>query len=182
MKEDDILEIIAGDATMMRVLQEARACNLTDWAIGAGFVRNKVWAWLSGDTREGVETRDIDLVYFDTQNANEEKDQADSLSLKEKTGFEWEVVNEVYAHAWNSFPPYTSTKDAISKWPETVTAIGVSLDEHGTLSLIAPYGIEDLVNFVVRPTPIFLKKTDIIRARVAKKGWQERWPQITFAF
>ena len=69
--------------------------------------------------------------------------------------------------------------DAISQWPETVTAIGVTLDKAKKLKLIAPYGTSDLVNFIVRPTPKFKDKIQVLKDRVAKKHWLEKWPKIT---
>ena len=41
----------------------------------------------------------------------------------------------------NNLPPYKSTDDALSQWPETATGIGVKL-ESGELKLIATYGID----------------------------------------
>ena len=35
--------------------------------------------------------------------------------------------------------PYTSSRDAISKYPERCTAIGARLDEEGQLEVFLPY-------------------------------------------
>ena len=163
----------------MRILQTASELHLPDWIIGAGFVRNKVWDYLSGNERQIVDTNDIDLVYFDPNGNDGKADEKLSEELREKTGMKWEIVNEYYAHKWNDLPPYTSIEDAISQWPETVTAIGVTLDKDQELKLIAPYGIGDLVNFVVRRSPEFNGDIETLRTRVAKKKWLEKWPRIT---
>ena len=178
MTENDILALIEKDPWMMEVISVAASLNLKDWIIGAGFVRNKVWDYLSGRNPNTVDTPDIDLVYYDPTGNDEAADEALSAKLQAQTGFNWEIINEFYAHVWNNLSPYKSTEDAISHWTETVTAIGVTLDQHGQLRLFAPYGIDDLVNFIVRPTPAFLDKIERIRERVAKKKWLEKWPNI----
>jgi len=43
MNKTDVVNLIQKDAWMMKVLYTAKNLNLSDWMIGAGFVRNKVW-------------------------------------------------------------------------------------------------------------------------------------------
>lgn len=145
------------------------------------FVRNKIWNHLSGINSKEVDTKDIDLVYFDPNGNDQKADEKLSEKLKQETGINWEIVNEFYAHRWNNLPPYTSATDAISTWPETVTAIGVTLDENNKLKLTAPYGIDDLVNFIVRPSPRFEEGIERVKERMIEKGWKEKWPKITLA-
>ncbi len=178
MTEQDILNLILQDKWMMSVIYAAAALNLKDWIIGAGFVRNKVWNHLLEIEKETVDTRDIDLVYFDPNGNDEKADEELSEKLRQKTGITWEVVNEYYAHKWNNLPPYKSTEDAISQWPETVTAIGVTLDKNNKLKLIAPYGIDDLINFKIRISPKFKGDSELLKKRMADKKWKEKWPRV----
>jgi len=180
MTEQEILNLIASDEWMMNILRVAAGLRLPDWAIGAGFVRNKVWDRLHGYSRPGVDTADIDLVYFDPGGNDEEADRALSEKLKNETGLTWEIVNETYAHKWNDLPPYVSTEDAISQWPETATSIGVRL-EGGVLKLVAPNGIDDLVSLTLRPTPKFSGGIAKVKERAEKKKWLEKWPKLTLA-
>ena len=71
MNEKDIIDIIKSDLWMMEVLGIARSLGLKDWAIGAGFVRNKIWDYLSGKVNLGVDTADSHLVKND-KNGNDE--------------------------------------------------------------------------------------------------------------
>lgn len=48
MTEDDLARLVRGDDWMMRVLRAADMVALPDLWIGAGFLRNAVWDWLSG--------------------------------------------------------------------------------------------------------------------------------------
>ena len=99
--------------------------------------------------------------------------------LRKETGLKWEIVNEAYAHNWNNLPPYKSTEDALSQWPETATGIGVKLED-GELKLIAPHAIDDLVNLVVRPSPKFPDGIEGVKERAKEKRWLEKWPKLKF--
>ncbi|MEX1064249.1 MAG: nucleotidyltransferase family protein [Candidatus Paceibacterota bacterium] len=179
MTEQGILNLISEDDWMMNILRIAENLNLPDWAIGAGFVRNKVWNYLHGYNKKTVDTSDVDLVYYDPNGNDEKDDERLSEQLKKETGIAWEVVNQFYAHKWNNLAPYMSTEDAISQWPETVTGIGVKL-ENGSLKLIVPNGIDDLVNLVIRPSPKFIENLERVRKRVEEKRWLEKWPKLKF--
>ncbi|MEP7162765.1 MAG: nucleotidyltransferase family protein [Candidatus Moraniibacteriota bacterium] len=180
MTEQDILNLIKIDPWMMGVLHIAEKLNLPDWMIGAGFVRNKVWDHLHGYEKK-PETADVDLIYFDPQGNDEKQDDALSKKLESETGIPWEIVNEFYAHVWNNIPPYTSSTDAISQWSETATSVGVR-SRNSELELIAPHGIDDLVNLIVRPTPTFRSKLEKVKVRIEKKQWLEKWPKLRLAF
>lgn len=179
LTEEDILRIIAEDERMMGILRTAEELHFSDWLIGAGFVRNKVWDHLHG--RSGGASTDIDLVYFDPNGKDQKADEELSERISKETGLVWEIVNEAYAHTWNGVPPYTSTEDAIAHWPETATAVGVRLRD-GELALVAPYGIADLMNLTVRPSPLLPDGIELVRQRMAQKRWMEKWPNLKIAF
>lgn len=178
LSEQDIVELITHDPLMMRALDAAAELRLPDWVIGAGFVRNKVWDHLHGSENDCREN-DIDLVYFDPDKLFDDRDLEKRL-LGDYPQFRWEVVNQATAHLWNGAEQYSSTADALSKWTETATGIGITMS-NGELSLIAPWGIDDLVKLIVRPTVIFLQTEEsknYIKQRVINKKWLERWPKL----
>jgi len=182
MNEQDILNLIKSDKWMMDILNIAEKLNFPNWVIGAGFVRNKVWDYLHGYSNLKVDTNDIDLVYYNSKGNDQKADEELSRKLKEQTGIDWEIVNQTYAHKWNKLPSYQSIENAISQWPETATCIGVRL-ENGKLTLLAPHGIDDLVNMIIKPSPKFLESEKLrnkVRERIKQKGWFEKWPQLGF--
>jgi 2,3-bisphosphoglycerate-dependent phosphoglycerate mutase len=84
----------------------------------------------------------------------------------------------------NDIEPYASAVDAMSKFPETVTALGLTLDEQNGVVLSAPHGIEDLLGFVVRPTPHFKQSPalmPIYEKRLLQKNWKSRWNKVEAA-
>lgn len=179
MEEKDILNLVLKDKWMMKVLRIAEKQNLKDWVIGAGFIRNKVWDYLHGFEKKEIDTSDIDLVYFDPEGNTPEQDEILSEKLKNETGINWEIINEAYAHTWNHRPPYTSTEDALSKWTETATGIGIKL-QNNKLALVAPNSIDDLVNLIVRRSPKFKfpGALELVKKRIKDKKWLEKWPKL----
>jgi uncharacterized protein len=72
----------------------------------------------------------------------------------------WSVKNKARMHQRNGDEPFRSTFDAISKFPETATTIGVYLD--GTTShLVSPYRLDDLQNLIARPTPDYVGHSEM---------------------
>lgn len=178
MIEEDIIQLVKNDQWMMSVLKEAEKLNLPDWLIGAGFLRNKVWDYLHGYRKDMADTHDIDLVYFDKENINEEFDKGLSQNMKGVMGLDWEIVNQAYTHKWhNRDSEYKDTKDAISEWVETSTCIGVRIINDEVV-IVAPHGIDDLVNLRVKPAPAFVNKMDIFKSRYKSKKWLEKWPKL----
>ncbi|WP_339249319.1 nucleotidyltransferase family protein [Sporosarcina sp. FSL W8-0480] len=179
--EKDIIRVIQEDTWMMEILKCVQSLDLPDWWVCAGFVRTKIW-----DTLYGYEERtplpDIDVIYFDPSKIDEGIEKEYEKRLTEiYPGQPWSVKNQTRMHLINDFTPYQSSVDAISKFPETVTALGVKLDNIENVVLTAPHGIEDVINFQIRPTPYFSRTEDrlmVFNDRVDKKKWKIRWDRV----
>ncbi|EOP55088.1 nucleotidyltransferase family protein [Bacillus pseudomycoides] len=180
--EQDIIKLIQNDTWMMGILQTAKSLQLPDWWICAGFVRSKIW-----DVLHGYEVRtltpDIDIIYFDPLHISVSTEEKLENKLKSiDSTIPWSVKNQARMHVVNNMPPYSSSVDAISKFPETATALGVTLDKQDNVVLTAPHGIEDVLTLQVKPTPHFLEtkeRTTMYEKRLQKKNWQSKWPNIT---
>jgi len=79
-------------------------------------------------------------------------------------------------HARNREKPYASITDAMKRWPETATAVGISL-EGNDIKVTAPHGLDDLFHLVIRRSPYFTDQDDFY-ARIERKKWLEYWPQL----
>ncbi|MBD8070020.1 nucleotidyltransferase family protein [Bacillus sp. PS06] len=179
--ENDIISLIQEDKWMMEILITSKKLNLPDWWVCAGFVRTKIWDVLH-DFSQRTPLPDVDVVYYDPTNTNEsyEKELEKKLKLY-RSDIPWSVKNQGRMHVINNNPPYSSSLDAISKFPETVTALGVTLDANDNLILIAPCGIHDVINMEVNPTPYFMETKErmvIYEERIRKKNWQSIWDKI----
>lgn len=176
--EEDIRKLVESDAWMMEVLRVAESLNLPNWWIGAGFLRNKVWNALEDNTAHS--NTDVDLVYFNPNEIEPETDwSCEDRMNQEYPLADWEVRNQARMHYINNLKPYTSTEDGISHWIETATCIAVKLVD-GKLEFIFCHGIDDLINLIARPIPMF-QGPDLIKIfnkRVREKEWQKQWPHL----
>lgn len=175
---------LCNDPTMMRLLKIIATLPLKDCWLCAGTIRNFLWNTLSGQPAWQAQ-KDVDVVCFDPALPYEETEKWSATLRETYPEFHWEVKNEVYMHQHNPQTlPYTSSCDAIAKFPETVTAIACRLNAAGQLEIFAPYGLNDLANFVLRPTAHAKENPQrlaIFYRRVAKKNWTTLWPQLRYA-
>lgn len=181
MNARDVVGVIESDREAVEVLRAAAALGLPDWWVGAGFVRNRVWDSISGVPV--APDRDVDVAYFDPSRLDPREDaRAEAQARAILPGAPWEIRNQARMHLHNGVEPYTSTLDAMSRWPETATCVGVTLRDN-SVQMVACHGIGDLVGMVVRPSPAFDDAAGRakIRRRVEVKGWLGRWPGLRLA-
>lgn len=183
--EKDIIRLIENDEWMMNVLQMAKSLELPDWWICAGFVRSKIWDTLH-DYEAKTAMPDVDVIYYDSLHQDEIYEQSLETKLMNiDATIPWSVKNQARMHVVNNMPPYSSSVNAISKFPETATALGVTLDELNNVILTAPCGIEDVLSLQVKPTAHFLESKErlhMYKNRVIKKNWQSKWPNIIITY
>lgn len=179
--EEDIVKAIKEDEWMMNLLKAVKTLNLPDWWICAGFVRSKIWDLLHNFTKR-TPLPDIDVIYFDPEQINElEEKKLEEKLLLLVPDIPWSVKNQARMHMRNKMAPYSSSVDAISKFTETVTALGVKLDEKDNVILTAPWGFTDVVNLEVKPTPYYSEANDRIKfyeRRIKKKNWKLTWDKV----
>ncbi|MBO1001325.1 nucleotidyltransferase family protein [Pseudogracilibacillus auburnensis] len=179
--EEDIIFFIQEDEWMMEILKTVKSFHLPDWWICAGFVRSKIW-----DVLHGFEGRtplpDIDVIYYDCTTINEEKEKVLEKKLASiHPCLPWSVKNQARMHLVNNVSPYVSSEDAMSKFPETATALGVKLDEKDNVLLSSPCGVKDVLNLEIKPTTYFqgcTKRMKIFEERLKTKNWQSTWYKI----
>ncbi|MGE8204526.1 nucleotidyltransferase family protein [Heyndrickxia sp. NPDC080065] len=179
--EEDIIQMIKEDQWMMDILRAAKTLHLPDWWVCAGFVRSKIWDMLHGFHKR-TPLQDVDVIYYDPSLLDEKVEKNLENKLKNLLpNVPWSVKNEARMHVVNHIPPYTSAVDAICKFPETATALGVKLNDADQIVLTAPCGLEDVLNMRVRPTPFFSEDKDqatIYKERILKKNWKAIWDQV----
>ncbi len=194
--KQEILEAFRENPDMMAILTIIRDLGLKDSWLAAGSVRNFIWNLLSDKSPFDFET-DVDVIFFDPDISYEETLLLEKKLREDFPQYQWELKNQVYMHQhqWelknqvymHQHSPhtafYTSSRDAMSKYPERCTAVGLRLNEESDFELYVPYGLEDILNFQVRPTPHFLENEDrmeLYQTRLFKKNWQEKWKNLIF--
>ncbi len=178
MNETFIINLIKNDPWRMKVIKAVSSLNLPDWFIGAGFVRNPVWDALHNFDKQTPIT-DIDVAYFDPNDLDEKTEIRYQDILSKKLDADWSVTNQArMGKINNQIKDYTSTEDAIAHWPETATAIGVTMSADGTLKIIAPHGLGDLFSLKVRMTPDFGGGREAFLTRIKEKKWLSKWHKL----
>ncbi len=180
----DLLQAIQLNTDLMKILIIIRNLGLKDSWLAAGSIRNFIWNLLSDKSPFDRET-DVDVIFFDPDVSYEETVSLENKLREDFPQYQWELKNQVYMHQHSPHTvPYTSSRDAMSKYPERCTAIGLRLHVDATLEFFAPYGLEDILKFQVHPTPHFSENEDrmkLYQTRLSKKNWQEKWKNLTFS-
>lgn len=181
--ESQLIALVANSANLTRALHAGKNLALSSWCIGAGAVRNVVWDHLHGFAVD-TPAQDIDLVFFDDANLSPELEQQLERKLaRAEPGFNWDVVNQAGVHRWINphavqAAPFQSLQEGVASWPEVATCVGVTLNNAGKLEVIAPHGLDDLFEMVIRWNPGRVSSA-VFAERVATKRFAERWPRVT---
>ena len=167
----------------MDVLRAVRDLELDSWCVGAGAVRNLVWDSLHGyDVPSSLS--DVDVAYYDNDDLAPEKDaELQGRLAAARRHVPWEVTNQAAVHTWfeghfgHVVCPLRSLEEAVASWPEFATSVGLHLRWDDSLVVLAPHGLDDLFNIVVRRNPTRVS-VETYRQRVAQKRYYERWPRV----
>lgn len=181
--------MLAQNVGLMRVLDWAPRLGLSSYYLAAGAVAQTVWNVRAGRD-PAANIADYDLVYYDRNDLSEDGERyvaaraevmlkahrpsGDALAL--------DVRNEARVHLWyerrfgRPLAPFESLEHAISTFPTTATSVGVRRSTSGALSIYAPFGLNDLLEGIVRPN-----KTQIAQDRYEQKvaRWRVHWPELT---
>lgn len=176
-KEQIVIDLMLSNERTLEDLVYVRTLHLPNWYIAAGYVRNQVWDRLHGRDPSN-EFHDVDVIYFDPIHIDENREKEYEQRLKTlEPRYNWSVKNQARMHLRNHAEPYKNVKDAMKRWPETATAIGITITDQEKVELIAPHGVADLLGLVVRKSPFF-HDDEVFIKRMSGKGWLERWPKL----
>lgn len=173
---NQLKQLITQTTWILNALRIVRNLELTDCWIGAGFVRNAVWDNLHDKKQSDL--TDIDIIYFNKNNLTKSTD----LILEKKLqilnpNLTWSVKNQARMHLRNNHEPYIDCNDAISYWPETATAIAIRLNSKDEIEYLAPYGLDDLFNLILRHS--HKSNLESFKIRLASKKWKKKWENLT---
>jgi hypothetical protein len=179
-----LVEAVLAVPQLMQVLTTVRSLDLPDWRIFSGAVYQSVWNALTGRP-VGYGRKDFDLGYFDPDTSWDAEDviiKRVAAAFDEPLKSEVEVRNQARVHIWfpdrfgEDYEPLPDTDTALGRFVAPAFAVGVRLEADDSLSVAAPFGLEDLFAMVLRPNP----------ERGLARGWdkvvasaRQRWPELT---
>ena len=181
--EARLTAIIRADPGLMHVLTTVRGLGLNDWRVFSGAVYQSVWNAVTGRPA-GYGIRDYDLGYFDPDVSWAAED---AVIKRVAAAFEplfrdmVEVRNQARVHLWfearfgEPYDALNGTDEALAGFVAPAFAVGVRLEADDTISVAAPFGLEDVFSMTLRPNP----------NRPLAKGWARavtnalaRWPEL----
>ncbi|MGQ7462260.1 nucleotidyltransferase family protein [Streptococcus suis] len=179
--KNDLERYLLKDPDINRILEIVKDLDLADLWICTGTIRNFNW-----NHYRFYKNTDIDIIFYDEKISYQETKEIETNLFQRYSDHQWEVKNQVFMHIHSPDTlPYQSSRDAMEKFPERCTAIGVRQTENGNIELFAPYGLTDIYNYLVRPTPHFMansKRMYLYEKRIKKKNWKKQWPKITIKY
>jgi len=135
--------------------------------------------------KDGKMTRlnDLDVIYFDQADTSTSTEKKYEFLLQSShLEYPWSVKNQARMHEKNDDAPYTNINDALCKWCETVTPIAARINNDNEIEILAPLGIDDLINGECRATPHAKQKPSKIndyKKRMDEKKWWLVWDGVT---
>jgi uncharacterized protein len=179
----DLEEVVRSTPWLLAALRVARDVDPPEWLLGAGAVRGAVWDRVHG--RDPEPPKDVDVVFFDADDLSPERDAQVERELGDRApGIPWDAKNQAAVHLWypqrfgRAVEPLTSSADGVATWPETATCVALRLDARDRLTVVAPYGLDDLLGLVNRRNPRRVS-VDEYERRVRDKDIARRWPRAT---
>ncbi|WP_295174949.1 nucleotidyltransferase family protein [uncultured Brevundimonas sp.] len=183
--EAELAAIVRADAGLMHMLTTVRALDLPDWRLVSGAVYQAVWNARTGRPA-GYGVKDYDLAYFDASDLSYEAEDVVikrvAAAFDEPFRSQVEVRNQARVHLWfqnrfgEPYAPLSSTDEALGRFVAPTFAVGVRLEADDSLSVAAPFGLDDVFALTIRPNP----------NRPVARGWAKavdsaraRWPELT---
>jgi uncharacterized protein len=207
-RADELVGLVLGTEWLRNLLGLVALLELPDCWIGAGAVRDLVWDTRFGNGFDPARIEDVDVVFFDPDDLSAIYEEEIERKLsREEPSVKWDVKNQARVHVWfeskfgRPLEPLTSTAAGVATWPETATAVAVRLSpdpglditgldvaghdvefEVAGLQILAPFGLDDLLNGIWRrnlgTSPETRVSDDEFRARTERKQPQVRWPHV----
>lgn len=158
--------------------------RLPDSWIVAGALYNMVWNRLTDRAAlRGI--KDVDIFYFDNHDLSyEAEDRVIRRAAEVFAGMAVpaEVRNQARVHLWFGqhfgfdIEPIADCHDAVSRFSSVAYCVGARLDRAGDLQIMAPYGLDDLFSFRIRPNRYYENRET--HERKAERTLS-LWPELT---
>lgn len=174
----NLLAIVLAHPAIPRVLRAISTLNppLPNVYLAGGCIRNTVWNSLFKDSK--LKINDFDIGFYDPIGDRAQESRAKealTAHLPDLAGTAFDVKNQYSFGKWRPtkdgrIVDYASVEDGIADFVHTATSVGVRI-EGDTLSkkevprtvllshkgtnyrIVAPHGLEDLFEGIVRPVP-----------------------------
>ena len=183
MKHADRLEeIVRASPRVMTVLEGMREVGLPDAWLVSGGIYQTVWNAVTGrDADYGI--KDYDAVFFDPDTSWDAEDvwiKRVAAHFGPPLDALVEVRNQSRVHLWfegkfgEPYAPLRDGSECLERFVCPAFSVGVRLEGDGSLSVAAPFGLDDVFDMRLRPNPNRPLATGWDRVTASAKA---RWPE-----
>lgn len=177
-------KFILDDPDLAIILSKLQELDLPDWRLVSGAIYQTIWNRLTNKP-QGHGIKDFDIAYFDDSDlsyeAEDEVIQRVNKALPDYAN-RLEVRNQARVHLWyrekfaGDYPQLTCTDESLDNYMCTTHAVAVRLEQDGSLSVAAPFGLEDIFQLTIRPN----KKlpTNVKHYGDKAKRMARLWPEL----
>jgi len=179
---DFIKKVLRKNSLFIKLLNLLKGFGLPEWYVGGGSIGQIVWNYFH-NFAPNFGVNDFDVVYFDPNTSYEAEDIFIQKGKKifKKFPTKVEIRNQARVHLW--FPqktgipmkPFTCVEEAISTFPTTSSAIGVTLNPKNKLKIFAPRGFYDILTITMRANKVRVSKKAFEKK---VKDWSKKWPKL----
>jgi hypothetical protein len=183
-----VIAAVLADPVAAAVLDRADQLGAPDWGLTAGAVYQNVWNAL---TRQpgGTGVRDYDLAYCDIVDLSWEAEDAvirRAAAVFGDLGRPVEVRNQARVHLWfedkygEARAPLSSIEAALKGYAAPAHMAAIRRGVHGDLEVLAPRGLHDVFDMVIRPsrpaayTADLIAKTERMKSVLAGPATRKR--------
>ncbi len=184
MYQEKLLALIRHNKELAEIFTILGPFHLPALTICAGTIRDLVWNDKLHQ-HQSLKLGDINVYYNDPGQTYEDflilleqLNQQHSRYLWNLNNIALPVRHETQRHF------HDSIEKTIADFPEKCTCVGVQKDNTGRYRILAPYGLNDLFELKVQPSPNYEPhKPGFARYqnRLALKHWQDHWPELKIA-
>jgi len=187
LEQHAALELIVHESPLlMGVLSRLRSLDLPDGWLVAGAVYNSVWnALTERPALNGI--NDADVFYFDARDlgfaAEDAVIQAAAPHFADLP-VPVQIRNQARVHLWFGahfgidYPPLARSTDGIDRFTTRAHAVGLRLEADDRLTVHAPFGLDDLFSFRLRPNRAIVDNGPT-HQRKAERALTH-WPELQF--
>jgi hypothetical protein len=176
--------IVRSSPLHMEVLTGLREDGLPETLLVAGALYNLVWNRLTGrPDLNGI--NDIDVFYFDPTDLSYEAEDVVIRRLGHRFAhlpLPVQVRNQARVHLWFPhkfgvpFAPLGSAAEMLGRYASRTHSVGVRLEPDDRLTILAPFGLNDIFSFRVVPNHVLANRPAHEAKAVRAKSI---WPELT---
>lgn len=182
----EFLRLIALNPAVVELMNRAAMLGLPDTWLVSGCLFQTVWNILAGESPARA-IKDYDLFYFDSADCSKDSEDAANRRAAElfaDLGCDIDVRNQARVHMWyeqefgvRGYPRLGRSTDGIDNFLAVCCMVAVRRARSGSVELYAPFGVDDVLNRVMRPNPWY-RNAPRDCYYIKAERWRSLWPEL----